>query len=139
MDEPEWIIEQAKARKRRELLRQREEMEARLAKIRAAEKSRREKYLKGRPHSKRRKIEEKEKAGDGDHEEQFALDDYDSDREGEAAMAKGDVRNGLSAETLALLEKLGMNLGPLKDEEEEFEDETKVFRLCYVVHSILKS
>src|SRR5436190_17307992 len=54
-DEPEWIIEQAKARKRQELLRQREEMESRLAKVRAEEKARREMY----PYTKRRRMDDK--------------------------------------------------------------------------------
>jgi chromosome transmission fidelity protein 1 len=125
-DEPEWIIEQAKARERRDLLRQREEMEARLAKIRAKEKAQQEKYLRGEPASKRRKTEDKGNTGDGEDEEQFLLDDYESDREGKDPMAKGDAGNGLSAETLALMEKLGMNLGPQKEEEEELEDEIKV-------------
>lgn len=125
--EPEWIIEQAKARKRRDLLRQREEMEARLAKIRAKEKAQREKYLKGEPASKRRKMEDKGKTADREDEEQFVLNDYESDREGEGPLAKGDSTNGLSAETLALMEKLGMNLGlPKEEEEEELEDNIKV-------------
>lgn len=124
--EPEWIIEQAKARKRRDLLRQREEMEARLAKIRAKEKAQREKYLKGEPASKRRKMEDKGKTADREDEEQFVLNDYESDREGEGPLAKGDSTNGLSAETLALMEKLGMNLGLPKEEEEELEDNIKV-------------
>jgi chromosome transmission fidelity protein 1 len=132
-DEPEWIVEQANARKRRELLRQREEMEARLAKIRTKEKAQREKYLRGEPNSKRRKTGDKEKAGDGEDEDQFVLDDYDSDREGDISVAKENARNGLSAETLALMENLGMNLRPPKEEEQELEDEIKVvaiFHFC---------
>lgn len=125
-DEPEWIIEQARARKRKDLLRQREEMEARLAKVRAKEKAQREKFLRGEPASKRRKTEDRGKTIDGEDEEQFVLDDYESDREGEGLLTKGNARNGLSAETLALMEKLGMNLGPPKEEEEELEDEIKV-------------
>lgn len=101
-------------------------MEARLAKIRAKEKAQREKYLKGEPHSKRRKTDDKEKAMGGEDEEQFVLDEYESDRDGEGSTAKGEARNGLSAETLALMEKLGMNLGPPEKEEEELEDEIKV-------------
>lgn len=124
-DEPEWIIEQARARKRRGLLRQREEMKARLAMVRAKEKAQREKYLRGEPASKRRKMEDGGKTGDGEDDEQFVLDDYESDQ-GDGPLAKGDVRNGLSAETLALIEKLGMNLGSPKEEEEELEDEIKV-------------
>jgi hypothetical protein len=135
-DEPEWIIEQARARKRRDLLRQRGEMEARLAKIRAKEKAQREKYLRGEPASKRRK-KEKDKIAEREDEEQFVLDDYESDQEGEGLMAKGDVGNGLSAETLALMEKLGMNLGLLKEEEEELEDEIKVLHIHHSTQIVL--
>jgi chromosome transmission fidelity protein 1 len=112
-------------------------MEARLAKIRAKEKVQREKYLRGEPASKRRKTEDKGKTGDVEDEEQFVLDDYESDREGEGSLAKGDARNGLSAETLALMEKLGMNLGPPKEEEEELEDEVKVFDTSHSAHVAL--
>jgi chromosome transmission fidelity protein 1 len=124
-DEPEWIIEQAKARKRRELLRQRQEMEARLAKVRAKEKAQREKYLR-EPSAKRRRTDDKANGGKEDDEEQFVLDDYDSDREGNASFTKGSAANGLSAENLALMEKLGLTVGAPKEEEEEVEDETKV-------------
>jgi chromosome transmission fidelity protein 1 len=102
-------------------------MEARLAKIRAKEKVQRDKYLRGEPPSKRRKTEDGGNTRNGEDEEQFVLDDYDSDREGMGPITKEDARNTLSAETLALMEKLGMNLGPPKEEEEELEDEIKVF------------
>ncbi|CZT50071.1 related to ATP-dependent RNA helicase CHL1 [Rhynchosporium secalis] len=118
-DEPEWIIEQAKARRRRELLRNREDMEARLAKIRAKEKAQREKYLKGDQSFKRRKVEI---ANDGDDEEQFVLDDYDSDRE-----QSGSSTRGLSAKTLEMMSRIGMGPVALADEEEEVEDEIKIF------------
>lgn len=129
--EPEWIIEQAKARKRRDLLRQREEMEARLAKVRANEMAQREKYLK-EPYAKRRRTEDKTDNGVAEDEEQFVLDEYDSDREGKAWARKGDISSGLSAETLAMMEKLGMNVEPAK-EEEELEDEVKVLYPCHLV------
>ena len=128
--EPEWIIEQARARKRRDLLRQREEMEARLAKVRANEKAQREKYLK-EPYAKRRKMEDDVDNGVSKDEEQFVLDEYDSDREGKALAVKGSISSGLSTETLALMEKLGMNAGHAKEEEEELEDEVKVLCGCY--------
>jgi chromosome transmission fidelity protein 1 len=130
--EPEWIVEQAKARKRRDLLRQREEVEARLAKVRAKEKAQREKYLK-EPNAKRRRMEDKTNNGVAEDEEQFVLDEYDSDREGKASAGKGDVTSGLSAETLALMEKLGMNVGPAKEEDEELEDEVKVLHRWLLV------
>jgi chromosome transmission fidelity protein 1 len=126
-DEPEWIIEQAKARKRREMLRQREDMEARLAKIRAKEKAQRDRYMKGDPNFKKRKtnVESSEK---DDDEEQFVLDDYDSDEEQRSSKDKGSL---YSAKTLELMEKLGMGASMLKEEEDEVEEETKV--RCYVL------
>jgi chromosome transmission fidelity protein 1 len=119
-NEPDWIVEQAKARKRREMLREREEMETRLAKIRAKEKAQKIKYLKGDQDFKRRKTE---KADDQDGEEQFILDDYDSD--GEQPKDSGSF---YSAATLELMAKMGMGPSASKPVEEEAEDETKV---CY--------
>jgi chromosome transmission fidelity protein 1 len=125
-DEPEWIIEQAKARKRRELLRQREEMETRLARVRVKEKAQREKYL-SESKAKRRRKEDEANNGVAESEEQFLLDDYDSDQDGNVSFEQSNARSVLSAETLSLMEKLGMNVRPTKDEEEELEDEVKVF------------
>jgi chromosome transmission fidelity protein 1 len=119
-NEPDWVVEQAKARKRREMLRGREEMETRLAKIRAKEKAQKVKYMKGDQEFKRRKTE---KVDEQDDEEQFILDDYDSDTE------LGKDRSGFySAATLELMEKMGMGPSSLKPLEEEAEDEIKV---CY--------
>ncbi|KAK0113884.1 ATP-dependent DNA helicase chl1 [Cadophora gregata f. sp. sojae] len=127
-DEPEWIIEQAKARRRRELLRNREDMEVRLAKIRAKEKAQRDKYLKGDQSFKRRKVETE---NDDDDEEQFVLDDYDSDRE-----QSGSSTSGLSAKTLELMSKIGMGPTAMTEEDEDIEDEIKVF-YCSRTHSQL--
>ncbi|EKD18760.1 putative ATP-dependent RNA helicase chl1 [Drepanopeziza brunnea f. sp. 'multigermtubi' MB_m1] len=129
-DEPEWIIEQARARKRREMLRHREDMEARLAKIRAKEKAQRDKYMKGDQGFKRRKID---MANDDDDEEQYVLDDYESDREHNGG---GGSASGLSAETLKLLGQIGMGPTASQDEDEESEDETKIF-YCSRTHSQL--
>jgi chromosome transmission fidelity protein 1 len=131
-NEPDWIIEQTKARKRRELLRQREDMEARLEKIRAKEKAQREKYLKGDQTFKKRKTDV-EKSEEGD-EEQFILDDYDSDRE-QNGIKNGSAISGYSAMKLELMEKLGMGSSAIRDEDEEIPDETKVSNY----HSRLKS
>jgi chromosome transmission fidelity protein 1 len=122
-DEPEWIIEQARARKRKELLRRREDMESRLRRIRAKEKVQRDKYLKGDQSSlKKRKTDPMNTGGD-ESEELYLLEDYDSDDD------QSKTRNsagGLSAATLELMQKLGMNLNTHKDEDEEAEDEIKV-------------
>jgi len=122
-DEPEWIVEQAKARKRREMLRQREDMEARLSKIRAKEKAQRERYLKGVQNFKRRRIEADKK--DENDEEQYVLDDYDSDRE-QSNLKKVAATAGFSAATLELMGKLGMGTPDPVEEEDEMEDEIKV-------------
>jgi chromosome transmission fidelity protein 1 len=87
-----------------------------------------ERYLKGEPDPKRRRVEDKVKKGEGDDEEQFVLDDYDSDREGAGSVPK-EAAIGLSAETMALMKKLGMNIGPAEEEEQEVEDEVKVYYL----------
>jgi len=115
------VIEQAKARKRRELLRSREELEARLAKIREKEKRERERYKRGEASRKKRKpdIDEKKTIGT---EDEFALDDYES--EGESG-GKQDDGLGLSKETLALISQYGGNIN-LKEEEVEEDDEIKV-------------
>jgi chromosome transmission fidelity protein 1 len=103
------------------MLRQREDMEARLAKIRAKEKAQREKYLKGDETFKRRKTAA-DKDEDGD--EQFVLEDYDSDLE-QSSHKKGITATGFSAATLELMGKLGMGT-TVPDDEDEMEDEIKV-------------
>ncbi|CAG8961294.1 hypothetical protein HYFRA_00013574, partial [Hymenoscyphus fraxineus] len=131
-EEPEWIITQAKARKRREMLRHREEMEERLSKIRAKEKALKVKYVKGDQSFKKRKTGV-EDAKEGDNEEQFVLEDYDSGDE----YGGGKKGDGMySAATLELMEKLGMGPNMLKQEDEEVEDEVKIF-YCSRTHSQL--
>jgi chromosome transmission fidelity protein 1 len=107
-------------------------MEARLKKIRAKEKAQREKYLKGDQTFKKRKTDV-EKSEEGD-EEQFILEDYDSDRE-QNGTKNGSAISGYSAVTLELMEKLGMGSSAIRDEDEEILDETKVGNY----HSRLKS
>ena len=105
------------------MLRQREDMEARLAKIRAKEKAQREKYLKDDQSYKKRKTATGADKGNEFNEEQFVLDDYDSDIE-RTQLGHGADGMGLSAATLELMEKLGMTRK--KEEEDEIQDETKV-------------
>jgi chromosome transmission fidelity protein 1 len=104
------------------MLRQREDMETRLAKIRTKETAQREKYLKGDHKVKKRKTDAETSEKDGD-EEQFVLDDYDSDQEQRSAKDEGSL---YSAKTLELMEQLGMGSPVTKEEEEEVEEETKV-------------
>ncbi|RDW73743.1 hypothetical protein BP5796_07185 [Coleophoma crateriformis] len=129
-NEPAWIVDQMRARKRRELLRDREEMESRLAEIRAKEKAQHERYLSGASTQKRRKVDAK-KDTFNDEEDQFVLEDYDSDGE-----QLNTSTSGLSSATLALMEKLGMVGGPPKEEEAEVQEEIKIF-FCSRTHSQL--
>jgi chromosome transmission fidelity protein 1 len=125
-DEPEWVIEQSKARKRREMLRRREDMEDRLSKIRAKEKAQRQQYLRGDSAQKRRKPDSTQSIVDNQDEEQFVLDDYDSDSERSTFKTEGT--DGLSAATLELMQKLGMTIGAPKEDDDEGEEEIKVIR-----------
>ncbi|KAF8866317.1 ATP-dependent RNA helicase chl1 [Acephala macrosclerotiorum] len=132
-DEPAWVIEQAKARRRREMLRRREDMEARLARIRAKEKAQRDKYLKSDHGVKRRKVDV-DQSDEGD-EEQFVLEDYDSDQEQNGSKG-GKSGSAFSAATLELMAKIGMGPVTPKEEEDETEDEIKIF-YCSRTHSQL--
>jgi chromosome transmission fidelity protein 1 len=99
-----------------------------LAKIRAKEKAQRERYLKGDQKYKKRKTDTR-KAGEEDiDEEEFVLDDYDSGNEHSGSRKGVSSETGLSAATLALMEKLGMSINGPKEEEVEAEDEMKVSR-----------
>lgn len=108
-------------------------MEARLAKTRAKEKAQRDRFSKGDRGHKKRKLDLGAVGTDGLDEADFALDDYDSDQEVAAKFRKDESGEGLSADTLALMDKLGMMVKPRHDEEAE-EDEIKVclyFKACF--------
>lgn len=122
-DEPDWIVEQAKARKRQDLLRRREDVEARLAKVRAKEKAQKDRFLRGETSVKRRRVE-KGAEDDDQSDDQFALDDYESDRE-DGSKAAQDT-SGFSAQTLALMNKLGTSIQLQPEDDEEMEEEVKV-------------
>ncbi|KAF2088523.1 DNA repair helicase [Saccharata proteae CBS 121410] len=135
-DEPQWMLEHARQEKRRVALQQREELEARLAKIRVKERRLRERYESGEPLQKRQAPDQKD-AGEDD-ESRFVLDDYESD-DGSNRKSKAAAPSelGLSAETQALMKKLGMPLSRSDPEEEtELQDELKIF-YCSRTHSQL--
>lgn len=100
-------------------------MEARLAKIRAKERSQRDKYLKGDQAFKKRKMESKHDNDDAAAaEEQYILDDYESDNE--KSSNNGGASSIFSAATIELMNKVGMGPIASRDEGEEEEDEIKV-------------
>ncbi|KAJ8061534.1 hypothetical protein OCU04_009347 [Sclerotinia nivalis] len=142
-EEPEWMIEAAKERKKKELVGRREEMERKLGRIRE-----REKYERGRMSGdgnmrggKRRKVEgdgEGHLVGeDGGDEDEFLLDDWDSDGEvGGSGKKKTGDEAIFSKETLELKKSIGMWNKKVEDEEEEPDDEMKIF-YCSRTHSQL--
>ncbi|KAK5125880.1 ATP-dependent DNA helicase chl1, partial [Cryomyces antarcticus] len=138
-EEPDWMLEHARKEKRRNALQQRADLETRLAKIRAKEKRLKERYQNGEPQQKRPKTTTDGKASEEeDDEAQFILDDYDSDdNSDEKAGTNVSADFGISAETQALMKKLGMGVGDAPAEEEaELEDELRIF-FCSRTHSQL--
>lgn len=115
------------------MLRRREDLEARLSKIRAKEKAQRQQFLRGESVQKKRKADPSQAGEADDDEEQFVLDDYDSADEKSNSKAGGT--SGLSAATLELMEKLGMNIGATKEDDDEGEDEIKVMWFVLLLDS----
>ncbi|KAJ9648856.1 ATP-dependent DNA helicase chl1 [Coniosporium tulheliwenetii] len=137
-DEPEWIVEHAREQKRQAALRERADLEARLAKIRAKEKRLKERYENGEPTHKKQKQRTATSAFvSEDDEARFTLDDYESD---DNADRKSDATTnadyGLSAETQALMSKLGMPTAGASTEDTEAMDKLKIF-YCSRTHSQL--
>lgn len=127
--EPEWIIEQMLRRKRNELVAKWEEREARLEAIRRKEKATEERG------SKRRRIDRPDitaRSKEEDEEEaEFLIDDWEEGGGGAAAARTSDEKdalNGLSKETRALLQKIGMGEAQKIDADDEgaAEEEVKV-------------
>ncbi|KAI9816568.1 MAG: ATP-dependent DNA helicase chl1 [Pycnora praestabilis] len=137
-DEPDWMNEYARKQKRQTALQQKAEVETRLAKIRAKEKRQKEKYERGEPMQKKLRGDNDHNAAAEDDEDQFALDEYNSeegnDQNKSATSYLSD--NGLSAATQELMRKLGMDTAVHRDEEEELGDVLKIF-YCSRTHSQL--
>ncbi|KAJ5337082.1 uncharacterized protein N7506_005104 [Penicillium brevicompactum] len=131
-EEPEWMLEFAKKESRRALTEKRQEFEARLAKIRQDEERLKQAQESVERPRKKQRLEEPASEPTAD-EDQFVLDDYDSDTEGTAQPKDSD---GLSASTLALLQKFQGQFSAPKKEEGEEEDEIKIF-FCSRTHSQL--
>ncbi|CAG8242016.1 unnamed protein product [Penicillium salamii] len=133
-EEPEWMLEFARKESRRALTEKRQAFEARLAKIRQDEERLKQAQESVHRPRKKQRVEEPalESAAD---EEQFVLDDYDSDSENQGPKeARGS--DGLSASTLALLERFQGQFSTQKKEEEEDVEEVKIF-FCSRTHSQL--
>ncbi|KAI5257345.1 DNA repair helicase [Aureobasidium subglaciale] len=137
-DEPEWMVQHSREEKKNQVVRARAELEVKLEKIRQHERRIRDRQENGPPLTKKRKLDDSGNDVDAVDDEQFALDEYESDDEGIKSKATGgDPALGLSKETQALMQKLGYGLSALpKAEDVEAEDELKIY-FCSRTHSQL--
>ncbi|KAL6707870.1 ATP-dependent DNA helicase chl1 [Coniothyrium glycines] len=134
--EPSWVLEHAQRQKRQEALRRKEELNARLAKIRAQEISLKSRHGRVIAGHKRRKVE-LDTDVDKDDNAQFILDDYDSDQESHKQVRSSPFDDlGLSGATYALMQDLGYSTETKKVLEDSTIDETKIF-FCSRTHSQL--
>ncbi|CEJ56820.1 Putative DEAD_2 protein [Penicillium brasilianum] len=135
-DEPDWMVEFAIKNSRRAIAEKRQEFEARLAKIkREEERVKQASVTQDRPRKKQR-VDEPDSQTSHDDEEQFVLDDYDSESEAQKNPSESGGVDGLSASTLALLEKFKGNFSTQKKDEDEEDDTVKIF-YCSRTHSQL--
>lgn len=133
--EPDWMVEYARKQKRQDALDRRKELDDRIAKVKAKEKRIKEHYESGEPRHKKPKHGPVVGGDDDDDEAQYVLDDYESDNESTVRASGTFNDSGISAETQALMEKLGYTTD-LPQREEEDIDETKIF-FCSRTHSQL--
>ena len=134
-DEPAWVVNAARAEKRQAAVQARQEWQGKIARIRRMEKKLKDSYNNGESRRKRAKVEHVKSENNDDDEAQFVLDDYDSDQEHKTGRAVGENTTGYSAETQALMAKVGM-LPESKEDEIEVEDDIKIF-YCSRTHSQL--
>jgi chromosome transmission fidelity protein 1 len=137
-DEPDWMIEHAQKEKRRVALQERQDLEERLAKVREKDRRIKERARAQAPLVKRRRVTADDQTQPNLDEGHFLLDDYESDDDvHQGANNFSATDHGLSAETQALMEKLGLpSGGPKAKEDAEGQDELKIF-YCSRTHSQL--
>ncbi|KAH8688867.1 putative DNA helicase [Talaromyces proteolyticus] len=135
-DEPDWMLEYSKQEKTQAVTKKWRELEERLAKIRK-EKERAEISYDHRRARKKQKTDSSAPSTSLD-ESFFELDEYESDAEtskNPSGHKFGDVE-GLSASTVALLERFKGHALGRKGEEDETDNQTKIF-YCSRTHSQL--
>lgn len=135
-DEPLWIIEHAQKLRRQEALSRKQDLDDRIAKVKAKEKKAKDRYENGTSRIKRQKVALDEANGSGD-EAQFVLDDYNSDTESDNRVKTGTFNEfGFSTETQTLMANLGYSLDAAKVGDGDVADEPKIF-FCSRTHSQL--
>lgn len=133
-DEPEWVIEHAKKQRRNEARQMRADFEARLEAVRQKEEKIRERNGDVEPPAKKRRQLHDDTQSGGTDEDEFMLDEYDSDDQSNAHQPSNASK--YSAETTKLMEKLGMVRSDTDRRPEEEPEELKIF-FCSRTHSQL--
>ena len=135
-DEPAWILEHARRQRKQIALARKQDLDDRIAKLKAKEKKIQDRFVNGEPQFKRHKPSPDDVAEHVD-EAQFALDDYESDNDG-GGRRKLHAFNefGLSAENQTLLEQMGYSVKQKEEDAGDVPDETKIF-FCSRTHSQL--
>ncbi|EXJ59766.1 chromosome transmission fidelity protein 1 [Cladophialophora yegresii CBS 114405] len=129
-EKSDWLAQAEHAAQRRELLVACEELEHKLARVRE-EEARRRRRREASKGSKKVRIG-KENAGNALAEDEFMLNDYDSDRETTSHLSIPN--DGFSSATQALLDKLQ---APAKKEVEEGKEDRLKIIFCSRTHSQL--
>ncbi|KAL4792303.1 helicase C-terminal domain-containing protein [Aspergillus venezuelensis] len=136
-DEPEWMVEFAKREASRTITEKRNEFELRLARIKREEEKQRAALENPLGPRKRHKVDPDVSSENVWEENQFTLEDYESDNDQPSASVKWSGSfNGLSSSTLELLERLKGNGSNSKTGEEDEDNEVKIF-YCSRTHSQL--
>jgi hypothetical protein len=127
--EPEWMVEAALRRKREELGRRWQERERVLEGVR-----RREREAEGRGRAVKRVRVGEGRGKEVDEEREFLIADWEGGEDGDGDSGEG--LGGLSSETRALMEKVGLGGGGGKRGEEEGEVEDVVKVCCYFISGV---
>lgn len=140
--EPEWMVEAALRRKREELVRAWEERERALERVRAREREAEKEAVREAAAGRRKRAKvvggddgggggygeaNRKKKSEIEEEREFLIADWEGGGDGET-----EWEDGLSRETRALMEKVGLGGSKRKDEAEDdvTEEEVKVSLLC---------
>ncbi|KAF2232333.1 ATP-dependent RNA helicase-like protein chl1 [Viridothelium virens] len=136
-DEPDWIVDQARNAKRETARREITAFKERLAKARKTERKTRQTHENGEPLQKRQKTTANQDV-DPEAEATFELDNYESDDDARQGIKSSlHSSSDLSAETQALMERLGMSIaGDAATGLNDATDELKIF-YCSRTHSQL--
>ncbi|KAF7181921.1 hypothetical protein CNMCM7691_001309 [Aspergillus felis] len=136
--EPEWMLEFAKREAARAVTEKRRALEARLEKIRVEEEKQRHAAEHPGEPRKRQRLDTLSGDSGPKQDDEWILDDYDSDAEERMTSSKklGDI-SGLSNSTLELLERFKEQFSaPADDDTGHGDDDVKIF-YCSRTHSQL--